>query len=61
MRGEPVNYVADSGAWSGDTVVAPATSGVAIFRVGEREIALAELLGVDPEAFPTRVERAEER
>ncbi len=52
IRGQPINYVAYSGAWAGDTVIAPATVGLAVFRVADDEIALEELLGVHPEAFP---------
>ena len=52
IRGQPINYVADSGAWAGDTVIAGVTGGIAVFRVSQDEIVLEELLGVDPEAFP---------
>jgi hypothetical protein len=52
IRGQPINYVADSGTWAGDTVTASVTGGLAVFRVADEEIALEELLGADPEAFP---------
>ena len=52
IAGQPINYVADSGAWAGDTVIAPVTKGVAVFRVTGEEIALEELLSVHPEVFP---------
>ena len=52
IRAEPINYVSDSGAWGGDTVIAAVTKGLAVFRVTDDEITLVELLGVDPEAFP---------
>ena len=55
IRGQPINYVADSGAWAGDTVIAAATRSLAVFRVSDDEIVLEELLGVDPDAFPTGV------
>ena len=50
--GQSINYVSDSGAWTGDTVVAAVTSGVAVFDVAGDEIALEELLFLDPEVFP---------
>ncbi len=53
FRGEKINYVADSGAWTGETVVAAVTNGLAVFRVGDEGIELEQLLGVDPDAFPT--------
>lgn len=53
IRGERIYYVADSGAWAGETVVAAITGGLAVFRVRAGEITLEELLGVDPAAFPT--------
>lgn len=49
---QPINYVADSGAWVGDTVIAAATKGVAVFRVTSDAIALEELLAVHPDVFP---------
>jgi hypothetical protein len=53
IRGQPINYVVDSGTWTGDdTVIASVTRGLAVFRVANDKIALEELLGVDPEAFP---------
>ncbi len=33
-------------------MIAAATGGVAVFRISEDEIALEELLGVDPDVFP---------
>lgn len=52
IRGERISYVADSGAWVGEKVIAAVTGGLAVFHVDGNEIALEELLGVDPEAFP---------
>ncbi len=52
IRGQPIDYVANLGAWAGDTVIASATGGLAVFSVADDEIALEEVLGVDPEAFP---------
>jgi hypothetical protein len=51
-RGERINYVADSGSWTGETVIAAVSGGLAVFRVRGDEIALDQLLGVDPDAFP---------
>ncbi|MDQ3669218.1 MAG: hypothetical protein M3377_02890, partial [Actinomycetota bacterium] len=47
--GQPINYVADSGAWVSDTVIAAVTRGVGVFRVTADAIALEELLFVHPE------------
>ncbi len=53
VDGAKIDYVADSGAWVGDTVFAAVTHGLAVFRVGGERIELEQLLGVDPNAFPT--------
>ena len=50
--GDPINYVSDSGAWAGETVIAAVTRGVAVFRITDDEIDLEQLLGVHPEVFP---------
>ena len=52
MRQQPINYVADSGAWAGRSVIAAVTGGLAVFRVTRDEIILTQLFGVDPNAFP---------
>ena len=52
IGGDPINYVSDSGAWAGETVIAAVTRGVAVFRITDNEIDLEQLLGVDPEVFP---------
>ncbi len=52
IGGQPINYVADSGAWRGETVIAGVTGGLAVFGVRENEIVLEKVLGVDPDAFP---------
>lgn len=51
--GAKINYVVGSGAWARDTVTAPVSGGLAVFRVGGERIELEQLLGVDPNAFPT--------
>ncbi len=48
-----IGYVADSGAWTGDIVIAAVTHGLAIFDVSGSRIKLEQLLWVDPDAFPT--------
>ena len=53
IRRQKIYFVAASGAWAGDRVIAAVTGGLAVFRVTGDRIALEELLGVDPEAFPT--------
>jgi hypothetical protein len=50
--GQPINYVADSGAWVRDAVIAAVTQGVAVFRVSPDGIALDEILAVHPDVFP---------
>jgi len=52
IGGQPINYVADSGAWARDTVIAAVTQGVAVFRVTADAIALDEILAVHPDVFP---------
>ena len=53
IRRQKIDFVAASGAWAGDRVIAAVTGGLAVFRVTADRVALEELLGVDPEAFPT--------
>lgn len=53
LAGAKINYVADSGGWVGDTVIAAVTNGLAVFNVGGERIELEQLLGVDPNGFPT--------
>ncbi len=60
IGGQPINYVADSGAWAGETVIAGVTGGLAVFGVrGTRSC--SKVLGVDPDAFPAGADGAEER
>ena len=53
LRGQKISFVADSGGWGGETVIAAATGGLAVFRVAGDRITLEQLLGLDPDAFPT--------
>jgi hypothetical protein len=48
----PLRWVAYSGSWVGDHVVAPASSGLAVFHVGEDSLELEQVLGLDRTAFP---------
>jgi hypothetical protein len=48
-----VEGIGESGAWARDLVVAPASSGLVVFRVGAREVAVEQVLELDPNLFPT--------
>jgi hypothetical protein len=51
--GEPITYVADSGSWSEDEVVAAVSGGLAVFRVDAARITLEQTMRVSADAFPT--------
>ncbi|MDQ4148381.1 MAG: hypothetical protein M3164_00040 [Actinomycetota bacterium] len=50
--GRGINYVAESGSWAGETVVAGVTDGLGVFNVTGEEINLQQVLAVDPNVFP---------
>lgn len=50
---ERISYVADSGSWVGDEIVAAVTDGLAVFRVRGNALVVDQVLRVDPEVFPT--------
>jgi hypothetical protein len=52
----PLNWVAYSGSWTGDHVVAPASSGLAVFHVGPDSIELEQALSLDHADFPVGVQ-----
>ncbi len=49
---EPISYVADSGSWVENTVIAAVSGGLAVFRIDREGIALEQKLSVDAEVFP---------
>ncbi len=48
-----VSYVAYSGSWERDLVVAAVSNGLAAFRVDRDKIVLDQLIGLHPDVFPT--------
>jgi hypothetical protein len=46
-----LRWVTESGSWAGNFVAAPASAGVAVFRVGARSIALEQALRFDTAGF----------
>jgi hypothetical protein len=52
----PLRWVAYSGSWVGDHIVAPASSGLAIFHVGADSLALDQVLSLDRAQFPAGVQ-----
>ncbi|MDP8955621.1 MAG: VRR-NUC domain-containing protein [Actinomycetota bacterium] len=55
IGGGAVTFVAESGSWTGDIVVAPVNHGLAVFRVEARRLVLEQLLRFDPDLFPIGV------
>jgi hypothetical protein len=51
-----LRWVGYSGSWTGDRVVAPASGGLAVFRVGSDSIALEQALSLDAAQFPAGVQ-----
>jgi hypothetical protein len=52
----PPSYVAYSGSWTRDVVVAAVGGGIGVFRIEERSIELDQLLGLNPDFFPVGVD-----
>jgi hypothetical protein len=48
----PLRWIAYSGSWVGEHVVAPANAGLAVFHVGSDSIELDQVLGLDRAEFP---------
>ena len=59
LRREDARWVIESGSWVGDEVVAPASTGLVVFRVRPRQIAVAQLLRFRSDAFPVLEPRLE--
>jgi hypothetical protein len=51
-----LRWVGYSGSWAGDRVVAPSSSGLAVFRVGDESIDLEQVLSLDEAEFPAGVQ-----
>ena len=52
VRRPAIGFVLESGAWTGDLVVAPVSGGVGVFRVGGGGIALEQVLRLGGDAAP---------
>jgi hypothetical protein len=52
----PLAWVAYSGSWLGDHIVAPASAGLAVFHVGSGSLALEQVLSLDRSQFPAGVQ-----
>jgi hypothetical protein len=48
----PVEWAGYGGSWVGDRVVAPASAGLIVFRLGAHRIEVEQVLGVDRDVFP---------
>jgi hypothetical protein len=54
-----LRWVGYSGSWSGDEIAAPASAGLAVFRVGRSSLQLEQVLSVDRAEFPTGLQEPE--
>lgn len=52
----PLRWVAYSGSWVGDHIVAPASSGLAVFHSGGASLTLEQVLSLDQAEFPAGVQ-----
>ena len=52
----PLRWVAYSGSWVDDHVVAPASAGLAVFHVGSDSLELEQVLSLDRSEFPAGVQ-----
>ena len=52
----PLRWVGYSGSWVGEHVVAPASAGLAVFRVDAESLELEQVLGLDHAEFPAGVQ-----
>jgi hypothetical protein len=53
----PLTWVAYSGSWVGDHIVAPASAGLAILHVSSRSLELEQVLSLDHAEFPAGVQQ----
>jgi len=51
-----LRWIAYSGSWVGDHVVAPANAGLAVFQVGPDSLTLEQVLSLDQAQFPAGVQ-----
>ena len=51
-----LRWVAYSGSWVGDHIVAPANAGLAVFQVGPDSLTLEQVLSLDEAQFPAGVQ-----
>ena len=51
-----LRWVAYSGSWVGDHIVAPASAGLAVFQVGPGSLTLEQVLSLDQAQFPAGVQ-----
>ena len=51
-----LHWVAYSGSWVGDHIVAPANAGLAVFQAGQDSLALEQVLSLDQARFPAGVQ-----
>jgi hypothetical protein len=51
-----LKWVADSGSWVGDHIVAPASAGLAVFSASGGSLALEQVLALDQAQFPAGVQ-----
>ncbi|HEX6680114.1 MAG TPA: hypothetical protein VF063_05670 [Gaiellaceae bacterium] len=51
-----LRWVAYSGSWVGDHIVAPANAGLAVFQVGPDSLTLEQVLSLDQAQFPAGVQ-----
>jgi len=52
----PLAWLAYSGSWVGDHIVAPASAGLAVLHVGSRSLELEQVLSLDHAHFPVGVQ-----
>jgi hypothetical protein len=52
----PLAWLAYSGSWVGDHIVAPASAGLAVLHVGSRSLELEQVLSLDHAQFPVGVQ-----
>jgi hypothetical protein len=52
----PLTWLAYSGSWVGDHIVAPASAGLAVLHAGSRSLELEQVLSLDHAEFPVGVQ-----
>jgi hypothetical protein len=52
----PLAWVAYSGSWVGEHIVAPASAGLAVFHAGSRSLEVEQVLSLDRTQFPVGVQ-----